>query len=878
MAQVSPSALPTVRLEVRNGSARPALHEVSDIGFLIGSVPGCDLRLPGADLPPVICLISRRPGGASIRKLVPTQPLLVNGRSVATSVLNHGDCVTLGTVELVVQVQSESASEKTEGGVVFAPINPSLQPQEQLARFQAEQKARRQESEELARQLDLRWQQLEEQTQELETDRVIWYRRREEIEQECRQQQKALAAREEELNLRERALSAGTSKQAEETSLSQAKAAQLLEMQQRLAADREALRAREAALLQEEQAREALQEQLRRRSEELAARQRSLSEQARKQAEEIAALKKREAEVERQRQSDEERSATLRQELAARAAGLEQLRGELAQREEQLHRHAERLKRAGRNIGASRKALSKERGQWKAEQQAGAEAIARNRAELEAARREAVELHERLPELELRAQAAVERLIQAREQLREHLRELHAYARQSQEDIEALRAQVEAEAQQVQQQRLALYRARDEHGLAVAAFRQQLIEWQGQVAEMKRSLAQGENRLEHQPEEVQQHLGDMREWYRRKLRDLSERRQAENEARKSSQDETETVDPGSDTRARAILTLDEEVEPGDRALGEQLRSLDLVDADTLASLLFEARAQRRSLRQTLLAGGYLTLYQLALIEAGNVDGLVLGPLRVIDRLRVTAREAVYRVFDPRRGHEAVLRHLAEAEIPDALDPAEFRQGFRQAAPVQDPHVVATYEVLEIGGRPAVLQEVPTGLPSTDWPGVAALPAVWYRLVCQAALGLRAAHQAGLIHGHLQPGLFLLTGEGIVKLSGVGERLWLAVPPVAKQNDVTPATDLADFGRIAAGWLALSRRQASKVKRLGMALQAILDRLTAEAADTRYATAAALLEDLDKAAATVPANSKAWDQLLHDVREHVPEDRVLRQSA
>ena len=52
-----------------------------------------------------------------------------------------------------------------------------------------------------------------------------------------------------------------------------ARAAQLLEMHERLTTDRQALREREAALLRAEQAREALQEQLRKRSEELAERQ-----------------------------------------------------------------------------------------------------------------------------------------------------------------------------------------------------------------------------------------------------------------------------------------------------------------------------------------------------------------------------------------------------------------------------------------------------------------------------------------------------------------------------------------------------------------------------------------------------------------------------
>src|SRR5439155_20728905 len=142
------------------------------------------------------------------------------------------------------------------------------------------------------------------------------------------------------------------------------------------------------------------------------------------------------------------------------------------------------------------------------------------------------------------------------------------------------------------------------------------------------------------------HLDDMREWYRRKLRELSMVR-------------SPAVALGHDRRE--ILALTPEVEPADRRLGELLLSLSLVDTDTLAALLAEAGRQHRSLRQALLAGGYLTLYQMALIETGNLDGLVLGPLRVVDRLRVTPCEAAYRVFDPPRNHEAVLRYLAEAE-------------------------------------------------------------------------------------------------------------------------------------------------------------------------------------------------------------------------
>src|SRR4051794_37635862 len=103
-AERPPPARPAVHLEVRVGQARPALYEVGEAGFLVGSVPGCDLRLPGASLPPVLCLISRREGGAFLRKLAPVQAVAVNGRPAGSAPLLTGDRISLGTAELVVTV------------------------------------------------------------------------------------------------------------------------------------------------------------------------------------------------------------------------------------------------------------------------------------------------------------------------------------------------------------------------------------------------------------------------------------------------------------------------------------------------------------------------------------------------------------------------------------------------------------------------------------------------------------------------------------------------------------------------------------------------------------------------------------------------------
>ena len=492
------------------------------------------------------------------------------------------------------------------------------------------------------------------------------------------------------------------------------------------------------------------------------------------------------------------------------------------------------------------------------------------------------------------------------EQLREHLAEIHGYVRQGRDDLDAVRSGMREEQERLRQQEQAVRQRQDEHRLAVAGFRQELSAWQAQLAELKLTLALDEDRLQRrhaqieeqaqqvastsqrlaeQAEQLEQqqravaerrlevdrHLDDMREWYRKKLRELA----------RGGEDVEPPTNADTTTLAAArpdILALTGEVEPGDRQLGDLLRSLELVDADTLTVLLAEARRQRRTLRQLLLAGNYLTLFQMALIEAGNLDGLVLGPVRVIDRLRLAVHEAVYRVFDPRDNREA--RICVTWPTPRCRTPYTPTNSarFAAAAALRHPHVAATYEVLEIGGRPAVLQEWLTGLPSNDWPVLAAVPGVWFRLVSQAALGLQTAHQAGLMHGNLHSGQVVFTAEGVVKLCGFGEPAWLAVPPSA-ETDASPEGDLLALGRCALAWATppTDGKKGLKPKPLPDTLQALLRRLCGEEGEP-YADAGTLLEDLDAAGSAVPANAAAWERFVCTRCASSPATPPCRRSA
>jgi chromosome segregation ATPase len=733
---------------------------------------------------------------------------------------------------------------------------------------------------------------------------------------QIQQAREKLRADEADLRRAREELDSVAAEQAEQAGTLVARGQQLEALHNKLLADRQVLRDREAALANSEKTVATLQEQLRKRGDDLAARERAQAEAEQRLRESQAALEARQKTAEELQRQAHERLEGMRKELTDRAAQIDALSQDVARREEVSRVEGGRLEESARSLTAQRQSLAAERIAWEVERQAAREKDLQARAEFEAMRAEANELARVAPDLEARAMAALDRLTRAREQLREHLAEVHSYARQSREDLETARQGVQGESERMRQQELALQVARDEHRLAVAAFRQQLIEWQGHVGEMKQALRQGEWRLDRQQaevderaeriasdaarlaeraEELQQqerqvaerrgevdrHLTDMREWYRRKLRELSGVDAAEKEADTPPETPSyidENQAPTVPTTGQSILSITGDVDAGDRQLGDLLRTLGLVDAETLSALLLEARRQRKSLRQLLLAGNYLTLYQMALIEAGSLDGLILGPVRVIDRLQATPHEAVYRVFDPRAEREAVLRHLAEAEMQDAVRPDEFRQRFAAAAAVKHENVAATYEVLEIASRPAALQEWVSGLASAEWPALAAAPGVWFRLLSQAALALQATHAAGLVHGHLHSGSFLMTGVGVLKLCGLGEPVWLTAPSEGAAGEPGPAGDLLALGQVAADWAGTAAgRKGAKAKPLPGALQGVLVSLTADDPARRPESATALLVDLERAAADVPGNAAAWERFVRQVREQST-DPALRRSA
>jgi hypothetical protein len=226
-------------------------------------------------------------------------------------------------------------------------------------------------------------------------------------------------------------------------------------------------------------------------------------------------------------------------------------------------------------------------------------------------------------------------------------------------------------------------------------------------------------------------------------------------------------------------------------------------------------------------------------------------------------------------------------MADAVRPDEFRQRFSAARDAAHANLAGVVEVLDINGRPAVLQEWLTGLFSADWPPFAAHPGCWVRLATMAAGALDAAHRVGLVHGRLTSDAFLLTPDGILKVTGFGEPPWLAAGGAMASPETSFAADLRSFGQVLFGWSQLAgKKRVAKSKAFPETLWGVIRRLEAEAeppmADTvaaaqPYQSAAELLSDLQRIARETPFSDDAWERLLKHVSDNAPDAPALKKA-
>lgn len=683
---------------------------------------------------------------------------------------------------------------------------------------------------------------------------------------------------EEEFAQRQATLDEAQAENQQRAAMLQHRLTRLNQLKRRVRKQRDALREQWQQVDHSESAHESLQEQLRRRMATISERENTQQQLETTYQARLAAVQAEADGLNEQKQAWDAAQQAERQALESRRLALDEQAIQLQKDRETLAEHQHILLAQRQQLDDERRAATQQRDE-----------VNSQLGELDQARKQFAET---LPALLRSAESALERVVGARSQLRTQLQEIHAYRQRCVEEISARRQETLAGLQQLEERHQVLSRLQDEQRLEAASLRQDCLQWQGQIAQLElhlqanqedisaqsqrlankaQQIEQNENRLQIRSEELQdrerdvdyrrsevnKHLSDMQGWYRGKLKDMAEKKLPG----RAAETDVELYDPPH------ILKLQSARAGNDQHLADLLSGMGLIDAVTLTSLLDESRKQRTSLRECLLQNEFLTSFQMELIEAGRLEALVLGPLRVIDRLRIGAMETIYRVFDPRIGDEALLRQLSASA--DANWQEEYKTLFGLAAQVHHSNVAGTFDVLTMSGSPAVLQEWVVGLPGSEWTQLVHDSSVALQLIMQAASGLSALHDAGLVHGQLHVGRLLLTPAGELKICGAGEPRWLS--GLASTIEPTMADDLAAVVGFITPWCRGKTRQPTSGAMADMVKKLESGQIT---------TAEQLSSAAYSAFRSLPRDETAWKELLHFVQDRLGggETVLMKKSA
>ncbi len=156
----------------------------------------------------------------------------------------------------------------------------------------------------------------------------------------------------------------------------------------------------------------------------------------------------------------------------------------------------------------------------------------------------------------------------------------------------------------------------------------------------------------------------------------------------------------------------------------------------------------------------------------NVDalrtGTSVGRYRLDELLSRGGMGEVWRAHDSTLGRPVAVK-LLHAGVSDAADRERFVREARSAAQLNNPHVVAIFDVGEWSGRPFLVMELLDGRTlAEDLELRGPLPVDDVRdLGAQAATGLLAAHTAGVVHRDVKPSNLVRTSTGRLKVVDFG---------------------------------------------------------------------------------------------------------------
>lgn len=209
----------------------------------------------------------------------------------------------------------------------------------------------------------------------------------------------------------------------------------------------------------------------------------------------------------------------------------------------------------------------------------------------------------------------------------------------------------------------------------------------------------------------------------------------------------------------------------------------------------------------LVREGKLTNYQANLLSRGKTGSLVLGNYVILDMLGQGGMGTVYKALHRRMNRIVALKVLPSSlsRMPDAL--ARFQREVQAAARLHHTNLAAAYDADEASGIHFLVMEYCDGPNLSSYVKEAGpMPlAAAVRLMAQAARGMWAAHQQGVVHRDIKPGNMIVTNEGRLKILDLG------LAQLRGDTSEENASDMTQTGRVMGTVDFMSPEQARNAK-------------------------------------------------------------------
>ncbi|MGE0710798.1 MAG: SUMF1/EgtB/PvdO family nonheme iron enzyme [Planctomycetota bacterium] len=178
------------------------------------------------------------------------------------------------------------------------------------------------------------------------------------------------------------------------------------------------------------------------------------------------------------------------------------------------------------------------------------------------------------------------------------------------------------------------------------------------------------------------------------------------------------------------------------------------------------------------------------MTTGKPNQLLNGRYRLDERIGFGGMGAVYRATDERLGRVVAVKELRQEYAEDQMIRKRFIREAQTAAQLSHhPHVVTIHDFFEEGADSLyIVMEYLDGGTLLDRMNEAPDRRVDLWLVlragCEAAEGLQAAHDLGLVHRDVKPGNLLFDATGKVKLADFG-----VVTALRREEEITTLTQV-----------------------------------------------------------------------------------------